>query len=623
MPPSGQPPVDRRQTPRQDSMLLEVELHESRAAQSRLRQDLADLLKAHRQQSHVLERTQKAAQSGEEDLAAARKQLKSLEAETAEQRSRSTQQNARLAELETMAARQASMQSAHDALVRERDDNRSRLADLARSRDNAQAERGRLSEQVTNLHAVIAARDAEIAALTVAEDDWKERIAALGQEVAGLRATQDRLKEDAARLAPVEAARTRLQLEYDSLAARWEVARAQLDEAEQSLRSSQATIKAAQRLSASVGWRGALDGVLDAASELVRFERGTLALVDDLQHELKIEAARNSPIAVSEMSRFKAGEGIAGWALSHREPVLVRDSRSDTRFKASDPAHQPRSFIVVPLLSGEEALGVLTLTRSANDPFDDHDLRSLSRVANDAANALINARLVHVLQQRQDNLTTLVRRAKDLWLAGDMGQVLDFVLASAQELAGGTAALLAVRDPKTQELEVLASSGIPDEVLRQRIGWGAPAAMDVLRTGKAWASPTREMLPPALAAVVERAGLFSLTSVACVTQPVDPDAVENLLNRSDLDTVEEVSGVLQVYRPTTDPIPSGQLEQLQAFADHAAVAIRNVRRTEKVKGQLQTTVSLNAKLLGRERYINQLQFRVEQLEKELRKFKAA
>jgi hypothetical protein len=44
---------------------------------------------------------------------------------------------------------------------------------------------------------------------------------------------------------------------------------------------------------------------------------------------------------------------------------------------------------------------------------------------------------------------------------------------------------------------------------------------------------------------------------------------------------------------------------------------------EKVKGQLQTTVSLNAKLLGRERYINQLQFRIQQLEKELRKFKAA
>src|SRR6266487_6439563 len=86
-----------------------------------------------------------------------------------------------------------------------------------------------------------------------------------------------------------------------------------ISEAEQAVKTSQATIKAAQRLSSSVEWRAALDGVLDAASELVRFERGTLALVDELQEELKVEAARNSPIAISEMSRFKVGEGIAGW----------------------------------------------------------------------------------------------------------------------------------------------------------------------------------------------------------------------------------------------------------------------------------------------------------------------
>ena len=81
--------------------------------------------------------------------------------------------------------------------------------------------------------------------------------------------------------------------------------------------------------------------------------------------------------------------------------------------------------------------------------------------------------------------------------------------------------------------------------------------------------------------------------------------------------------MLQVYRRTADQLPSAQVEQLRGFAEQAAVAIRNVRRGDKVKGQLQTTVSINAKLLGRERFINQLQFRIQQLEKELRKFKAA
>ena len=402
------------------------------------------------------------------------------------------------------------------------------------------------------------------------------------------------------------------------------MARAQLAEAESALKSSQATIKAAQRLSSSVEWRLALDGVLDAASELVRFERGTLALVDELQEELKVEAARNSPIAVSEMSRFKVGEGIAGWALSHREPVLVRDTRSDPRFKASDPKHQPRSFIAVPLLADKEGLGVLTVARPASDPFTEHDLRNLARVATDAANALINARLVDLLKHREDRLTTLVRKARELSTAKDGKQVIEFVLSSAQELVGGKAALLALRNHKTLELEVTGSLGVSQAVIEQRIAWGAPAAGDVMRTGKPWVSPIREMLPPALVETVEKAGLKTIASVLCgslANQEMSEDGA--LLSRSELEVSDQVSGVLNVYRDTLDPIPSADLEQLKAFAEQAAVAIQNVRRWDRVKEQLQATSSMNTRLMGRERYINQLLFRIQQLEQELGRYKAA
>jgi len=249
-------------------------------------------------------------------------------------------------------------------------------------------------------HATLAAREAEVAALKNELEALDAELVQARQSLKETGAENARLKTEIDRVAEIEAARSHLQLENETLVARCDVARTQLAEAEQALTTAQATIKAAQRLSSSVEWRGALDSVLDAASELVRFERGTLALVDELQEELKVEAARNSPIAVSEMSRFKVGEGIAGWALSHRQPVLVRDSRSDARFKASDPKHQPRSFIAVPLLADKEGLGVLTLARPASDPFSDDDLRNLARVATDASNALINARLVDLLKQR-------------------------------------------------------------------------------------------------------------------------------------------------------------------------------------------------------------------------------
>jgi len=607
-----------------DQRSLPVQLDEANATQARLRQDLAELLKAHRQQGRVLERNQKLLEQTELDLNRHRSRASTLETDVSQQRDLAEQQARRIGELEQSIAKHAGLQAAYETVDRERQDLSTKLSELTKSRANATADRDRLASQLATAHATIAARDAEVAALTVEQESVDARINALQAEIEESKRTGARLQAELDRALEAQAAAHRLQLEFDALSARWDVARAQLAEAEQALKTSQATIKAAQRLSSSVEWRGALDSVLDAASELVRFERGTLALVDELQEELKVEAARNSPIAISEMSRFKVGEGIAGWALSHRQPVLVRDSRTDARFKASDPKHQPRSFLAVPLLADKEGLGVLTLARSASDPFTEHDLRNLARVATDASNALINARLVDLLKQREDRLTTLVRKARELSTANDRKQVVEFVLTSARELIGGKAALLALRNHKTLELEVAGAQGIAEDIIQQRIAWGAPAAGDVMRTGKAWVSPMREMLPPALVETVEKAGLTTIVSVLC-GEPTQQEPMDEglLLSRSEVEVSDHVSGVLNVYRDNLDPIPAGDLEQLKAFAEQAAVAIQNVRRWDRVKEQLQATASMNTRLMGRERYINQLLFRIQQLEQELGRYKAA
>ena len=608
------------------SVSLQAQLEEARAIQARLRQDLAELLKAHRQQGRVLERNQRQLEQAEQEAERHRDQVTAQAREVADLRKAGVERAARLQELEGIREEKSRLLAAEAALQRELEQVNSRLSEVTRSRANLNQERDRVISQLAGAHATIAARDAEVAALKNELETAEGTLTEARESLIKAAAENSKLKADSERVAETEAANHRLQLENETLNARSDVARTQLAEAEQALATSQATIKAAQRLSSSVEWRGALDSVLDAASELVRFERGTLALVDELQEELKVEAARNSPIAVSEMSRFKVGEGIAGWALSHRQPVLVRDSRSDPRFKASDPKHQPRSFISVPLLADNDGLGVLTLARPASDPFSESDLRNLARVASDASNALINARLVDLLKQREDRLTTLVRKARELTAAEDIKAVVEFALSSAKELGGGKAALLAIRNPKTLELEILGSDGMPAAITQQRIAWGAPAAADVMRTGKPWVAPMREMLPPNLVESVEEAGLKTLVSVACgrPSQAQAETAGENvLLSRSDVEATEETSGVLNVYRESPDSIRPADLDQLKAFAEQVAVAIQNVRRAERVREQLQASASQNTRMMGRERYINQLLFRIQQLEEELGRYKAA
>src|ERR1700730_2340574 len=149
-----------------DSRSLQVQLEESRAVQSRLRQDLAELLKAHRQQGRVLERNQRVLEQAELDLSRHRERTAELESDVAEQRNVADQHAARVEDLEQVVAKHATLQTAYEALDRERHDLPSRLAELTRSRANATSERDRLAGQLATAHATIAARDAQVAALT-------------------------------------------------------------------------------------------------------------------------------------------------------------------------------------------------------------------------------------------------------------------------------------------------------------------------------------------------------------------------------------------------------------------------------------------------------------------------
>jgi len=605
---------------------LQAQLKVAQAGRRQVRQELDTLMRAKRECDQALAGSHQKVTGLQAEVQRLADVTKSLESQLAESHASFVQHATRVQELESLIPQHATLRAAYEAIDRERQSLSRRVVDLRASRDGVQAERDRLAAEVASAHATLAARDTQIAALRSAEDQWKQMIAQLTQETAGQKANLATIQAKLGRLSALEAEHARLKIEYDAVDARCDVARAQLAEVEHALETAQATIKAAQRLSTAVEWRAALDSILDAASELVRFERGTLALADSVQETLKIEAARNSPIDVSQMSRFKVGEGIAGWALSHRQPVLVQDSRNDPRFKASDPSHQPRSFIAVPLLEGNDGLGVLTLVRSANDPFTDDDLRNLARVGSDAARALTNARLVDFLKQRQAELTTLVRKTGDLFAATEVKDAVAIICRSACELAGGSAALVALRDSKGQ-LEVAGSQNIPADVLRDRIAWSQPAALDVIRSGKPWMATVKEILPAGLLERAEAAGMRLLASIPCMTAPAVPSTETDLLMRADPggdpEQQEAIVGVIHVYRSTLDPFSPAQLEQLQRFADQAAAALKLVRREERIKTQLQTTASVNTRLMGRERYIQQLQFRIAELERELGRYRAA
>src|SRR5438128_6506830 len=162
---------------------LEAQLDEAGTTQARLRLDLAELLKAHRQQGRVLERNQKLLEQTEQELSRHRGRASALETEVAEHRTVSGEHVARIQELEQIVDKHATLQTAYETLDRERQDLSARLADLSRSRANATAERDRLAAPLATAHATIAARDAAVAARKVEQSGVEARISSVQSEI--------------------------------------------------------------------------------------------------------------------------------------------------------------------------------------------------------------------------------------------------------------------------------------------------------------------------------------------------------------------------------------------------------------------------------------------------------
>ena len=106
---------------------------------------------------------------------------------------------------------------------------------------------------------------------------------------------------------------------------------------------------------------------------------GSIIILDDQGNPREACLAYDGEIWHQNSSHVAhlAKEGLAGWVLQNRQAVVVPSTLDDPRWLRSvwerDPGDS-RSALVVPLLAGQRAVGVLTLIRSQLKTFDESDL---------------------------------------------------------------------------------------------------------------------------------------------------------------------------------------------------------------------------------------------------------
>ena len=152
-----------------------------------------------------------------------------------------------------------------------------------------------------------------------------------------------------------------------------------------------------------------LQSAADSIHELLGYPNVAIPLIDpDDPDTLVIEIFGGAyRTLVGGVHRQPITEGIMGEAVRTRQVQLSNDVASDPRYITPPGASGIQAELTVPIISGEQVLGVLNV--ESGERFSEEDAASLQIVADQLSAAITNARLFEARQRRTERLELIAR----------------------------------------------------------------------------------------------------------------------------------------------------------------------------------------------------------------------
>ncbi len=126
------------------------------------------------------------------------------------------------------------------------------------------------------------------------------------------------------------------------------------------------------------------------------------------ENELRLQATTGlNPDSVGVV-RMKVGEGLVGKAMENKEMILEDHASRNPDFKYFPDANEEafECFLAIPILRGEEGIGVMVTQRVADHPFTQDEAMVLRSIASQLAVLIENARVLISLKMDLDHERT-------------------------------------------------------------------------------------------------------------------------------------------------------------------------------------------------------------------------
>ena len=158
-----------------------------------------------------------------------------------------------------------------------------------------------------------------------------------------------------------------------------------------------------------------LDRLLSNVAEIIKdvapYELFAILLYNERSRSLRMRYSIGHRDEVAKSLTIGLGEGITGAAAQLRQPVLVNDVRSDSRYlNALDAV---RAELAVPMLVRGKLVGVIDLQSTRANAFSEQDKALLALIASRVGTAIDNARLYRRVQGQNRTLRVLAHLSQE------------------------------------------------------------------------------------------------------------------------------------------------------------------------------------------------------------------
>jgi len=124
--------------------------------------------------------------------------------------------------------------------------------------------------------------------------------------------------------------------------------------------------------------------------------QSSIMLFDDAQGMLEVKAAAGVDLPLVKDGRVAPGEGIAGHVYTKGESLLLTPKMMREHFaKYEKPGRSIVSGLSVPMRFRGEPIGVMNVTRTSGDPFDETHVKMLETFADHCAATVVKTHHHH------------------------------------------------------------------------------------------------------------------------------------------------------------------------------------------------------------------------------------